>query len=434
MKKIAIKTLGCKVNTYESESIWQMFEAVGYERVKPDEYADVYVINTCTVTNSGDRKSRQAVRKMIRINPDAVTIVIGCYAQMAPDEIEAIEGVDIVMGTQGRDRILEYVEKFQKERMQFTKVDNIIEQKAFEDLNITHFESKTRAFLKIQEGCNNFCSFCIIPWARGLMRSQKPENVISQIEMLVSKGIKEVVLTGIHTAGYGEDLDDYNFANLLSDIDKIEGLERIRISSIEISQITEEVLDVMRKSTKLADHLHVPIQAGSDEVLEPMRRHYTIEEFETKVASLREIFPHISLTTDVIVGFPGETDEMYEKTVDNLERIGFNELHVFPYSKRNGTPAAKMDNQVDDTVKKKRVHGLLQLNDQLGEKYASAFEGDIASVLVERVNRSGKLEGHTSNYLKVEFEADEKLVGELVLVEITKAGYPLNIGEKINVK
>ncbi len=431
MKKIAIKTLGCKVNTYESESIWQMFAEHGYERVNPDQFADVYVINTCTVTNSGDRKSRQAIRKMIRQNPEAVTVVIGCYAQMSPDEIEAIEGVDIVLGTQGRERLVEYVQNFQNERAPITNVGNIIEQKQFEGLEISGFESQTRAFLKIQEGCNNFCSFCIIPWARGLMRSQDPKLVISQIETLVSKGVKEVVLTGIHTAGYGEDLEDYNFADLLRDIDQIKGLERIRISSIEISQITEEVLDVMRNSTKLAEHLHVPIQAGHDSVLKDMRRHYTIEEFSSKVTELREIFPHISLTTDIIVGFPGETDEMFTETIDNLRSIGFNELHVFPYSKRNGTPAAKMTNQVADDVKKSRVHDLINLNAQLGADYAAKFTEDIVSVLVERVNKNGRLEGHTSNYLKVEFDGDESQIGELVNVVIKDSGYPVNNGEII---
>lgn len=429
--KIAIKTLGCKVNTYESESIWQMFQEEGYERVMPDEFADVYVINTCTVTNSGDRKSRQAVRKMIRQNPDAITVVIGCYAQMAPEEIEAIEGVDIVLGTQGREKLLDYVKNYQNERAPITNVGNIIEQKKFEGLEISGFESQTRAFLKIQEGCNNFCSFCIIPWARGLMRSQEPEQVISQIKTLVSKGVKEVVLTGIHTAGYGEDFEDYNFADLLRDIDQIEGLERIRISSIEISQITEEVLEVMRNSTKLAEHLHVPIQAGHDAVLKDMRRHYTIAEFSAKVNELRAIFPSISLTTDIIVGFPGETDEMFEATKQNLAAIGFNELHVFPYSKRNGTPAAKMTNQVADDVKKSRVHELIELNSKLASDYANQFEGDIVSVLVERKNKNGLLEGHTSNYLKVQFEGEENLIGSLTNVTINSSDYPLNNGEMI---
>lgn len=429
--KIAIKTLGCKVNTYESESIWQLFAKEGYTRVKADEYADVYVINTCTVTNSGDRKSRQAIRKMVRQNPQAVTVVIGCYAQMAPDEISAIEGVDIVLGTQGRDKLVEYVKKFQLERNPISNVGNIIEQTQFEGLEISSFESQTRAFLKIQEGCNNFCSFCIIPWARGLMRSQEPKVVLSQAKTLVKKGVKEIVLTGIHTAGYGEDLEEYNFANLLRDLDQVSGLERIRISSIEISQITEEVLDVMRTSTKMADHLHVPIQAGSNSILKEMRRHYTIEEFMVKVKKLRSIFPNISLTTDIIVGFPGESDEMFEETKKNLELIGFNELHVFPYSKRNGTPATKMKNQVSDDVKKDRVHQLLDLNDKLAKNYAQKFEGDIVEVLVERKNKNGLLEGHTSNYLKVQFDGDVDKIGNIVDVKIISSGYPLNNGEII---
>lgn len=429
--KIAIRTLGCKVNTYESESIWQMFKAAGYTRVSANEYADVYVINTCTVTNTGDRKSRQAIRKMIRQNPDAVTVVIGCYAQMAPDEIAAIEGVDIVLGTQGRELLLDYVTKFQSERAPITNIDNIINQKKFEGLEISGFESQTRAFLKIQEGCNNFCSFCIIPWARGLMRSQDPKLVISQIETLVSKGVKEVVLTGIHTGGYGEDFEDYNFANLLRDIDSIAGLERIRISSIEISQITDEVLDVMRNSTKLAEHLHIPIQAGDDTILKEMRRHYTIREFKAKVDKLREIFPTISLTTDIIVGFPGETDQLFANTVTNLREIGFSELHVFPYSRRNGTPAAKMENQVSDSDKKARVQKLIELNNELATNYAQLFTDDIVSILVERVNKDGQLEGHSSNYLKAQFAGDESLIGQLVNIAIKESKYPLNNGEMI---
>lgn len=424
--RIAIKTLGCKVNTYESESIWQLFQAEGYTRVNPTEEADVYVINTCTVTNSGDRKSRQAIRKMIRQNPDAITAVIGCYSQISPDEIIEIPGVDIVLGTQGREQIVEFVKQCQKERNQITAVGDIIKQRQFEALDITHFESKTRAFLKIQEGCNNFCSFCIIPWARGLMRSSPPEHVIDQIERLTATGVKEVVLTGIHTAGYGEDLEDYNFANLLHDIDLIPALERVRISSIEISQITDEVLAVLRASTKLAEHLHVPIQAGSDQVLKNMKRHYTVAEFKHHVQELRKIFPDISLTTDIIVGFPGETDEMFETTKQNLLDIGFSELHVFPYSKRSGTPAAKMTNQVPDDVKKRRVQDLLELNNQLALNYCNRFNDHIFTVLVESVNVENKLVGHGSNYLKFEFNGDESLIGSMVNVKMIEPGYPLN--------
>lgn len=427
--KVAIKTLGCKVNTYESESIWQLFEAEGYTRVNPTEFADVYIINTCTVTNSGDRKSRQAIRKMIRQNPQAVTVVIGCYSQIAPEEVIEIEGVDIVLGTQGREQIVQFVNQFQQQRKQISAVDNIIEQSNFEGLDITHFESKTRAFLKIQEGCNNFCSFCIIPWARGLMRSSKPDQVILQINNLTAAGVKEVVLTGIHTAGYGEDFEDYTFADLLTQIDQLDDLMRVRISSIEISQITDEVLNTMRNSTKLADHLHVPIQAGSDIILKEMRRHYTIEEFTKQVNKLREIFPDISLTTDIIVGFPGETDEMFEQTKANLKAIGFNELHVFPYSKRNGTPAAKMPNQVSDAIKKDRVKQLLKLNDELALDYSKRFANHIFSVLVESQSSNGKLVGHSSNYLKFEFAGDKSLIGEMVNVKMNVPGYPLNNSE-----
>lgn len=428
MKTVAIKTLGCKVNSYESEAIGQLFESAGYKIVASSQVADVYVVNTCTVTNTGDKKSRQEIRKLIRLNPEAVIAVVGCYAQVDPEAISEIAGVDIILGTQGRENIVEYVEKFLESRQPIVNVSNIIKQKQFEDLNIVSFESKTRAFIKIQEGCNNFCTFCIIPWARGLMRSQSPEKVINQIKLLVADGVKEIVLTGIHTAGYGEDLEDYNFAQLLKEIDQIEGLERIRISSIEISQITEEVLAVMKNSTKIVDHLHVPIQAGSDEVLKKMRRHYTIAEFKQKIFELRSIFPHLAVTTDIIVGFPTESDQNFEDTKNNLAEIGFSELHIFPYSVRSGTPAAKME-QVNDQVKKDRVHELMELNNQLASKYAEMFEGDVVDILVESRNKKGLLEGYSSNYLRVEFEGDDDLIGKIIPVEIISAKYPKNIGQ-----
>ncbi len=432
MLKVAIKTLGCKVNTYESDAIWEIFKEAGYEKVEPDEVADVYVINTCSVTNTGDKKSRQVIRRMIRLNPEAVVVAMGCYAQLKPGEVSQIEGVDIVLGTQGRSEVMTHVNKFLEERKPIVEVSNIMKQKEFESLDVVSFESQTRAFIKIQEGCNNFCTYCIIPWARGLMRSQDPQKVIGQIKTLVDNGIKEIVLTGIHTAGYGEDLEDYNFARLLREIDEIEGLERIRISSIETSQITDEVIEVLRKSTKIVNHLHVPIQAGSDWVLEKMRRNYTTAEFVEKCNEIKQVFPDMALTTDIIVGFPGETDEMFEESINTLKTIGFSELHVFPYSMRAGTPAARMEDQVQEPKKKERVHKLIELNGELGRNYAEKFEGDIVGVLVERVGKNDMLIGHTPNYLKVEFAGDASLVNEIVNVELTKVDYPVCQGVKID--
>lgn len=429
--KIAIKTLGCKVNTYESEAIYEAFEKKNYQRVSPNEIADVYIINTCTVTNSGERKSRQTIRKMIRLNPEAVIVVMGCYAQLKSEDITKIEGVDIVVGTQGREKIYDLVQEFMITRHPVVAVSNIMQQKEFEKLEVINFASQTRAFIKIQEGCNNFCTFCIIPWARGLMRSQKPEIVLEQIRGLVKRGVKEVVLTGIHTAGYGDDLEDYNFASLLKEIDKISGIERIRISSIEISQITDELLMVLKESTKIVNHLHVPIQAGSDDILKKMKRHYNTKEFLIKLEQVRKIFPEIAFTTDIIVGFPGETKELFEQTKDTLITAGFSELHVFPYSVRAGTPAAKMDNQIPEPEKKRRVHELIALNNELALNYAQQFSNDIVTVLVEQRNKKGLLEGHTTNYLKVEFDGDDSLIHKIVNVELIQIGYPLNQGKLI---
>ena len=278
MQKVAFHTLGCKVNHYETEAIWQLFKQEDYERVDFDAISDVYIINTCTVTNTGDKKSRQVIRRAIRKNPDAVICVTGCYAQTSPAEIMDIPGVDIVVGTQDRVKMLQYIEQYRKERQPINAVGNIMKSRVYEEMDVPSFTDRTRASLKIQEGCNNFCTFCIIPWARGLMRSRDPEEVIKQAQQLVDAGYKEIVLTGIHTGGYGSDLKDYNLAMLLHDLEaNVKGLKRLRISSIEASQITDEVIEVIKKSKVIVRHLHIPLQSGSDSVLKRMRRKYTME-------------------------------------------------------------------------------------------------------------------------------------------------------------
>ena len=427
MPSVAFHTLGCKVNHYETEAVWELFKQEGYEKVDFKEVADVYVINTCTVTNSGDKKSRQVIRRAIRQNPDAVVCVMGCYAQTKPKEIMDIEGVDIVIGTHGRDQIPQLVKKYHQERKPISQIQNVFKVNEFETLNVTHFSGRKRATLKIQEGCNNFCTYCIIPWARGQIRSQKPEIVIDQVKKLVENGHYEVILTGIHTAAYGEDLEDYSFGKLLKELIKIDGLKRIRISSIEASEVTDEVIEAMKMSDKIVNHLHMPIQAGSDAILKGMKRPYTIAEFEAKIKELREIFGDLAITTDVIVGFPGETDVEFNETVETLKRIGFSELHVFPYSIRNGTPAATMENQVPEMVKTIRVNQLLALSEQLGKEYASSCEGKVLQVIAEEKSssRPNVYIGHASNYVKVEFESPKDVVGEVVSVKIKKASYPV---------
>lgn len=438
MQTVAFHTLGCKVNHYETEAIWQLFKQEGYERVDFESRSDVYIINTCTVTNTGDKKSRQVIRRAIRKNPDAVICVTGCYAQTSPAEIMAIPGVDIVIGTQDRVKMLDYINQYREERQPINAVGNIMKSRVYEELDVPSFTDRTRASLKIQEGCNNFCTFCIIPWARGLMRSRDPQEVIHQAQQLVDAGYKEIVLTGIHTGGYGADLKDYNLAMLLRDLEaNVKGLKRLRISSIEASQITDEVIEVIKQSNIIVRHLHIPLQSGSDTVLKRMRRKYTMASFAERLMKLREIMPDLSVTSDVIVGFPGETEEEFMETYNFIKEHQFSELHVFPYSKRTGTPAARMEDQVDEEVKNERVHHLIALSDQLAKEYASKFEGQVLEVIPEEEFKeaagNGLYVGYTDNYLKVVFPATEEMVGEIVKVKIDKAGYPYNEGQFVRV-
>lgn len=432
MNRIAFHTLGCKVNSYETEAMWQMFQKAGYEKVDFHQQADVYLINTCTVTNTGDKKSRQIIRRAIRRNPDAVIAVTGCYAQTSPAEIQAIPGVDIVVGTQGRDQLIDYVAQVRQTREPVYQVGNIMKQREFEEMDVPTFSDRTRASLKIQEGCNNFCTFCIIPWAKGLSRSRKPDSVLQQAKQLVAAGYQEIVLTGIHTGGYGEDLDNYRLADLLWDLDQIEGLQRIRISSIEASQIDDRVIEVLNRSDKMCRHLHIPLQAGDDEVLKRMRRKYTVAEFRDKVLRLHEAMPDVAITTDVIVGFPGETEAQFQNSYDLIRGLGMYQLHVFPYSKRTGTPAARMTDQVDEAVKNERVERMIALSNELQLKYASNFVGQVLEVIPEQPYKqdptSGLLMGYADNYLQVVFQADESVIGKICRVRIDEPGADVSRG------
>ncbi|MCF2719710.1 tRNA (N(6)-L-threonylcarbamoyladenosine(37)-C(2))-methylthiotransferase MtaB [Paenibacillus sp. 203] len=438
MPSVAFYTLGCKVNFYDTEAIWQLFKNEGYEQVDFDEQtADVYLINTCTVTNTGDKKSRQIIRRAIRRNPDAIVAVTGCYAQTSPAEIMDIPGVDLVIGTQDRDKIIPFVQEIQGTRQPVNAVRNIMKTRVFEEMDVPDFANHTRAFLKIQDGCNNFCTFCIIPWSRGLSRSRDAASIIAQARQLVHAGYKEIVLTGIHTGGYGDDMDNYDLSDLLWDLEKVEGLERIRISSIEASQIDEKMLDVLNRSTKLVRHFHIPLQAGDDTVLKRMRRKYTTEEFYNKMLMIRKAMPDVAITTDVIVGFPGETDEMFRNGYELMKKISFSEMHVFPYSKRSGTPAARMEDQVDEDVKNARVHELIQLSEQMQLAYAEKFVGQVLEVIPEVAPKgtedSGILHGYSDNYIQLAFEGTEDLVGKVCRVKLTKAGINESEGQLVRV-
>jgi threonylcarbamoyladenosine tRNA methylthiotransferase MtaB len=426
LNTVAFHTLGCKVNAYETEAMWQLFKQAGYQQVDFEEEADVYLINTCTVTNTGDKKSRQMIRRAIRKNPDAVIAVTGCYAQTSPAEVAAIPGVDIIVGTQGRDQLIHYVEQFRRERQPIHAVSNIMKQRQFEEMDVPIFSERTRAFLKIQEGCNNFCTFCMIPWAKGLSRSRKPENVLNQARQLVEAGYKEIVLTGIHTGGYGEDLDHYKLADLLWDLEQIEGLKRLRISSIEASQIDEPLIQVLHASEKMCRHLHIPLQAGNDEVLQRMRRRYTVAEFTKKIEQVHTALPQVAITTDVIVGFPGETEAQFADGFRLLEELGMFQLHVFPYSKRTGTPAARMPDQVAEEVKKERVRKLIELSRHLSRQYAEKFVGEVVEVIPEGPYPGDPTHecymGYSDNYLQVAFPADPAMVGKVCCVRIDQVG------------
>lgn len=419
MRTVAFITLGCKVNAYESEVMLKLFNERGYKEVDFKDKADVYVINTCTVTNTGDSKSRQMIRKAIRNNGEAVVCVVGCYSQIASQDVANIEGVAVVLGTQYRNQIVDLVEEYVRDQKQIVKVADVMKLNEFEDLDINQFTKNTRAFLKIQDGCNNFCTYCIIPYARGKMRSRKKESVLKQAQSLVDHGFVEIVLTGIHTAGYGQDFDDYSFYDLLVDLTtKVKGLKRLRISSIEMSQVSDEIIELISKSKIIVDHLHIPIQSGCNKTLKRMNRHYTTEEFSEKLNILKQKLPTISITTDVIVGFPGETDEDFESTYNWIKENHFNQLHVFPYSPRSGTPAAAFKDQINGTIKHERVKSLMNLSDELKQEFASWQIGKELEVLIEE--RQGEyMVGHASNYLKVNVDLDDSSVGKIYLVKIT---------------
>lgn len=449
MPTVAFQTLGCKVNFYDTEGIWQRFKSAGYAQVPFDDAADVYVINTCTVTHTGDKKSRQMIRRAVRSNPEAVVAVTGCYAQVAPDVVAKIPGVDLVVGNDQKGAIVQLVEQVQAEQQPYRSVNNILKTREFEELEVPYFEERTRANLKIQDGCNNFCTFCIIPYARGLVRSRKPENIAAQARKLAAAGYREIILTGIHTGGYGADLKDYRLSHLLEELEAIPELYRIRISSIEASEIDDRLIEVLSRSHKVCRHLHIPLQAGHNQVLRRMNRHYTVEEYANKLARLRRALPHVAITSDVIVGFPGETDEYFEASLQFIQEQRFSQLHVFPYSKRTGTPAAKFSDQVPEDVKAVRVHRLLELSRQLTRNYAEAETGKQVEVIPEGplefedgttaagAHPDGKpgfwLMGHADNYLRVAFavpgeRAAESLVGEICNIRLTDAGSDLQYG------
>ena len=427
--KFQIYTLGCKVNTYESNVMRDALLNKGYFEVGLKEKADITIINTCTVTNTADSKSMKVIRQAVRRNENAIIVVCGCLVQNKKEEVSKIDGVDIVIGNINKSKIVDYIEKYIEEKKQEVDVRNIMDTN-FEPMMLNNF-NKTRAFVKIQDGCNNFCSYCIIPYTRGNVRSKDKQSVLKEIQLLVDEGHKEVVLTGIHTGNYGAEFADYKFADLLKDIVKIDKLERLRISSIEITEINDDVMEVIKENNILVDHMHIPLQSGSDAVLKRMNRKYDKEYFINKIKKLRKIRPNISITTDVIVGFPGETEEEFEETIETIKKIKFTKLHVFPYSKREGTKAAIMDGQVDENIKKKRVKILLQLSKELEYNYMEKFIGKKVIFIPEMVKEEYII-GHTGNFLNVKYRGNKNDLNKDIEVKINNIEYPYCIGSTID--
>ncbi len=419
MTKVAFYTLGCKVNQYETEAMEELFVKRGYTVVSPEEEADIYVINTCTVTNLGDRKSRQFIRRAKKINENSIVAAVGCYSQIAPEEVAKIEGVDIIIGNTDKDKIVDLCEEAKVERKKINIVKNIRQYKEFENLNIEEVSSKTRAYMKIQDGCNQYCSYCIIPYARGPIRSRKLEDILSEAKRLAEAGFKEVILTGIHVASYGKDFGDLDLLDVLEEVNKIEGIERIRLSSMEPTFIDETFMKRAVNIGKLCDHFHLSLQSGSDTVLKRMNRKYTTKEYKEIVDLIRKYMPKAGITTDIIVGFPGETDEEFNETYDFVRDIGFSRIHVFKYSPRKGTPASKMDKQIHGDVKHERSESLIALGNELMDRFHSQFIGQVVDVLFEE-EKKGFYEGYTTNYIRVKAEANDDIQGKILPVKINE--------------
>ena len=424
-KTVSFYTLGCKVNQYETNAMEQQFIKNNYEIVENTQKADIYVINTCTVTNMAERKSRQMLRRVKEINPSAVLVVCGCYAQVAKNELEQIQEINIILGINEKNEIVQIVEKYMEEmseqdkRSQEAEIDDVSKQKEFLDFGDVTYTEKNRAVVKVQDGCNMFCSYCIIPYARGRIRSRKIESVVSEIEKIAKEGIKEVVITGIHVASYGKDFDNENTSkkirliDLLEAINKIDGIDRIRLSSLEPTIVDEEFATRLSKLDKICDHFHLSLQSGCDETLKRMNRKYTTQIYRDAVATLRKYYPEASFTTDVIVGFPGETDEEFAKTYEFLKEIDFYRLHVFKYSPRRGTVAEKMPNQIDGNEKEERSNKLIELSNSTENKHNQSYIGKTVKVLFEEFE-DGFFKGHTTNYMMVKVAGSEEQLGKFV--------------------
>ena len=417
-KTAAIITLGCKVNQYETNAMSQKLLENGYEVVEHNQKADVYIINTCTVTNMSDRKSRQMIRKAKEMNPQAKVIAVGCYVQVAKKEVEKIEEIDLALGNEEKVNIVDYCNRLIEQNEYDQNIADVMRTKEFAEFGETSYTEKTRAVIKVQDGCDRFCSYCIIPYARGRVRSRHPEHIIKEIKNIAKEGIKEVVITGIHIASYGKDFkDEYRLIDLLEEINKIDEIERIRLGSIEPLLITDEFVQRLKKLDKICEHFHLSLQSGCDETLKRMNRRYTTKQFIEIVNRLRNAYSDVNLTTDIIVGFPGETDKEFEETYEFLQKIKFYKMHIFKYSQRKGTKAAEMPEQISPEIKEERSKKLIQLSDNNEKDYNQKYIGKQVQVLWEE-EKNGVYKGHTKNYVLVESKETRKSNMENVLENV----------------
>ena len=419
-KSIAFYTLGCKVNQYETNGMIQEFKNAGYEIVEFEGKADIYIINTCTVTNMSDKKSRQIIRRTKELNKDSIVVAVGCYAQVAKDKLKEIEQIDLILGNEEKKDIIQYIEQYMLENKKIENVTDIAEKKEFSDFGVVDYTDKTRAVIKVQDGCDRFCTYCIIPYARGRVRSRKPDSIIEEVNAIAKKDIKEIVITGIHITSYGKDFkNNYRLIDLLEDLNKIDGIQRIRLGSIEPTLITEEFTERLAKLEKICDHFHLSLQSACDTVLNRMNRKYTINEFIESTKLLNKIFPQVSLTTDIIVGFPGETDEEFEITYNNLKKINFYKMHIFKYSPRKGTRAAVMPNQIDGNIKEERSNRLIELSNKNEIEKNKSYIGKEVNVLFEE-QEGEYVKGHTTNYMVVKVKTQNVNIENKILKVIIK--------------
>lgn len=432
--KVAFATLGCRVNQYESEAMSEKFIKSGYDIVSFDDVADVYVINTCTVTNMSDKKSRQMISRARRKNKEAVIAAVGCYTQIASDKVSEIGDVDVILGTRNKGEIVYWVNRAREEKKQLVSVNDVLKDKTFEDLRIEEYQDKTRAFLKIQDGCNNFCSYCLIPFARGAVCSKDPQVVIEEVKELARHGFKEIILSGIDISSYGVELEgDWSLLTILKEIDKIDGVNRVRIGSIGPEFFDEEVVKEIGKLKKLCPHFHLSLQSGCDETLKRMNRKYNTEQYKHIVDLLRKYVDDVSITTDIIVGFPGETEEEFSKTYSFLKEIKLSKMHIFKFSPRTGTKAAILEEQVDGNIKEERSKMLIKLNEENEKEFIEKFVGVELEVLYEqKCNSTDEFyEGYTPNYIKVIARTESNLNGEIIKTKLIEAKEDFAIGEII---